>query len=468
MPPADFLRQPLAWLELISRTGATIGGSPNFGYELCLRKTTPAQRSKLDLSAWRLAFCGAEPINPATLQEFFAAFEPAGFRHQAFYPCYGLAEATLLVTGGQGAKVLHVDRKKLRDKKIEHVDPPNGESQSLVSCGKVLGNQQLAVIDPQSHERCSEGTLGEIWVRGESLARGYWNRGGDLDSQLFQAVILGEEDETYLRTGDLGFLWSDELYVTGRLKEVIIIRGRNHFPNDIEITSQAAHEAVDVGAAFSLSGDREELLVVVHQVQRAHRRADLNAVLMAIRKSIVEKHEIDPHAILLIKPASLPLTSSGKVQRGQCREQYLAKGLSVTAQWKNSSGNTRASLNGNALEAGSQADQTTVSPNFRDGLHESDPVLLTGQIQTWLLGWLSVRVELPLSSLQPSSPFTELGVDSLTAIDLSHELDQVFGLKLLPVVHWDYPTPELLSRYLAQQLTQVGGVPEGRKSAGAP
>ncbi len=447
MSPASFLRNPLGWLELISRTGAAISGAPNFGYDYCLRKSTPAQRAKLDLSTWRLSFCGAEPIHAATLQEFAEAFEPAGFRRDTFFPCYGLAEATLLVSGSQGPKVLHVDRQSLREKKARQVEPTSSKAQPLVSCGKALGNQELVIVDPDARTQCPESTLGEIWVRGDSVAQGYWNR-DELNREVFQAQLQGETEAPFLRTGDLGFLSSGELYITGRLKDMIVIRGRNHFPNDIELTAQAAHEAVDLGVAFALAGDREERLAVVHQVRREHRRADLDAVLQAIRTSIVEQHEIDPYAILLIKPASLPMTSSGKVQRSRCREQYLASELSISAEWTNPASHLPASLNGESL-----AHRSSVRPSFMDGVRHADTNHVASEVETWLLGWLSERADLPLSAMDPTVSFIELGVDSLTAVELNHEFEQALGLRLPPAVAWDYPTPESLSRYLAEQLT---------------
>lgn len=459
LAPTTFLRRPLSWLETLSRTAASISGAPNFGYELCVRKTTPAQRAELDLHHWRLAFCGAEPIHPTTLEEFASAFSLAGFRSQAFYPCYGLAENTLLVTGGEHASepcVLHVDRRQLRNNQVACVDASHVDAWALVSCGKSRNGQGVAIVDPQSQRVCPDGDIGEIWVRGESVARGYWNQ-DSLSRETFQARSTNGDTSNgapgpYLRTGDLGFQWEDQLYVTSRLKDVIIIRGRNHYPQDIERTAQASHAAVDLGAAFSVQKERQEQLVVVHQVHREHRRSNLEQVLQAIRTAIVEEHELDPDVIALIRPASLPLTSSGKVQRRQCLEKFLAGELSICAQWTNPAGSDEDRSNCDSPQASLQA-----RPQFLEHLPQAEPARLAREVQAWLIAWLASRVGMPAASLRPTTAFAELGIDSLTAVEISQELEQTLGLPLPPMVVWSCPTPEALSQYLVEQLTSEAG-----------
>ena len=449
LAPTTFLRRPHRWLEMISQTKAAFSGAPNFGYELVVEKTTTAERAKLNLEHWQLAFCGAEPIHPATLDQFATEFAAAGFNPSAFYPCYGLAEVTLLASGGQGPaepEVLHVDRSRLGEYQAVSVDRSHPQALPLVSCGSARHGLHVEIVDPQSRSLCDAGRVGEIWVRGTSVAKGYWNQ-DELSQELFQAQLAGAHNRSngssrcYLRTGDLGFQLDGHLYVTGRLKDVIIVRGRNYYPHDIERTVLQSHEAVDIGAAFAFEVDGHEQLVVVHQLKREHRKADFDEVLRAVRVAIVEEHEIDPHAIVLIRTASLPITSSGKVQRRQCRDQYSAGALSVVAEWTNSH------------EVSELVDPWLITrPRFLDELPNLSISQRSNEIQQWLVEWLTARANLMPGAMAPSTPFAELGIDSLTAVEISLELDKLLGLQSSPMVIWSYPNVAALSDYLSEQL----------------
>ncbi len=461
LAPTTFLRRPLRWLELLSRVGAEISGAPNFGYKLAVEKSTPAERAELDLSSWRLAFCGAEPIHPDTLNDFSEAFADSGFRRAAFYPCYGLAEVTLLASGGKGPSepsILHVDRQELGNHRGVRIESSHPRAQALVGCGAPRNGNTVKIVDPQTGTECDEGGVGEIWVQGGSVTQGYWKQ-DELNQEIFRASLNGDGQETFLRTGDLGFFYEGELYVTGRLKDVIIIRGRNHYPHDIERTAQLAHEAVDMGAAFSVEGEREEQLVVVHQLRREHRGADKNEVLRAVRKSIVDEHDLDPLAILLIRPVSLPITSSGKVQRRLCREQYLAGQLSVVGEWTNHVADGVCNIERAAAVAG--------APSFLENLGQATPDALAAEIQEWLIAWLTERANLNPGTMTATTPFAELGIDSLTAVEISQELDQVLGLRLPPMVIWSCPNPETLAHYLAERLVANRLALESNGTAGA-
>ncbi|MGI9430287.1 MAG: AMP-binding protein [Bythopirellula sp.] len=442
LAPTTFLRKPTRWLQLLSETGAQISGAPNFAYELLVQKTSEADRGQLDLSRWRLAFCGAEPIHPESLREFATAFAPAKFCAKAFYPCYGMAEVTLLVAGGQGPdalRVLTVDRQRLRQHQAVPVDSSHAQAQELVGCGSTLNGQQLEIVDPKSLSACDDGHVGEIWVTGRSVARGYWNR-DSINHETFQAKLQGRNGQGYLRTGDLGFCLDGELFITGRVKDVIIIRGRNHYPQDIERTVSESHAAVGMGAAFSVEADRQEQLIVVHQVNREHRKADFDEVMRTLRTAIVEEHELDPQSIVLIKPVSLPITSSGKVQRQRCREQYLADELQIMAQWS-------------AKPIDSGLAKSALPPvEFLDSVLELEPTQLQAEIEAWLVRWLTARADLNPAAVQSETPFAELGIDSLTAVEISQELDQLLELQLPPMVIWSCPTCAALSAYLAEEL----------------
>jgi acyl-CoA synthetase (AMP-forming)/AMP-acid ligase II/acyl carrier protein len=461
LSPAAFLQRPLRWLQAIADYHATISGAPNFAYEYCIRRTTAEERAELDLRRWRLAFCGAEPIRAETLQHFAEVFGPSGFQSQAFYPCYGLAETTLLAAGPDHQlepQVLTVNRAALADHRVAPAcGEPANLTQRLVGCGQPMQDHQLLIVRPDSCVECADGEVGEILVRGPSVARGYWNRPEETE-QVFGATVAGHEGR-FLRTGDLGFFREGELYVTGRVKDVIIIRGRNHYPQDIEQSAEEAHPAVLPGAAFAVTVDGVERLAVVHQLDRQHRDADHHQIVQAIRRAIVEQHELDPYAIVLIRQTSLPVTSSGKVQRNLCREQYLSDELKVVYSWINPAkeGRQRAVAAGRvdvAMSAGgvtASANGMSPSESHRGPADSIELDRAAERIELWLLEWLVERLGLDVADVSRDKPFAEFGVDSLTAVELSHELELEFKVPLPPIVAWNYPTPAALARYLAEQ-----------------
>jgi acyl-CoA synthetase (AMP-forming)/AMP-acid ligase II len=337
LSPLAFLQRPVRWLQAISRYNGGVNGGPNFAYDLCVDKIKPEVIDTLDLSCWHVAFCGAEPIRPETLDRFRRTFARCGFDPDAFYPCYGLAEGTLFVSGGDGPGEpvkLSVDRAALEADRIETMAPGEPGAMTLVGCGHPFFGQQILIVDPQERTVCAEGEVGEIWVSGESIAQGYWNRTEETRS-TFQATLNPTGEGPFLRTGDLGFQKNKELFINGRLKDLIIIRGSNHYPQDIELTVEMSHQALQTsaGAAFSVQVDDEEQLVVVQEVTRQARNADMTDVLRAIRMSISENHDLQVYSIVLIRPLTIPKTSSGKIQRHASRQAYLTGTLDVVAEW---------------------------------------------------------------------------------------------------------------------------------------
>jgi len=492
MSPASFLQRPLRWLQMISQYRASISGAPNFAYELCVEKTTPEQRRELDLSSWQVAFCGAEPIRPCTLASFAEAFAPCGFREEAFYPCYGLAEATLIVSGGRGpgrpiTKSVH--RSQLAQHRVVDAPADSEDAQVLVSCGEGLLDTELAIVDPETLRPCRENEVGEIWVAGRTVAQGYWNRDHD-NAIAFGARRADDGDARYLRTGDLGFLSQGQLYVTGRRKDVIIIRGRNHYPQDVERTVERSHEALGTsgGAVFSLNGEDEERLVVVHEVDRQYRQTDLDEIIRAVRREVAREHEIEPHAVVLIRQADLPRTTSGKVQRQFCRQRYMDGDLKVLAQWT-APARTLGLSGGevNAAEASRRNGSTNGSASNGHGLHHHNGhgparvIAADGQgvsresksrhqpmspeevdrlaerIETWLLDWLMRRAEVSAAELDRDKPLADYGIDSLAAVELSQELESWLGIELTPVLAWNHPTAAMLARYLAGESARAAG-----------
>ena len=348
MSPVAFLQKPLRWLQAISKYRATISGGPNFAYELCVRKTTPEQRATLDLSSWTLAFNGAEPVRAETIDAFCEAFAPSGFRREAFFPCYGLAESTLMVTGG-----MKFDPPVVRSFDASSIEtgaavvrPANAPAvRRLVGSGRELDGQDVLIVDPQSCEALPPGRVGEIWVSGPSVAQGYWNR-ADASAETFGAMLTQPNQPPaeqavatwrpnpgpYLRTGDLGFFDNGELFVAGRLKDLIIIRGRNHYPQDIEHAVEEASSLVRAGsvAAFAVDVDGRERVVVVAEVERGRRdAAEFTVAFEAIRKRLATEHELAVEGLVLVRPNSVPKTSSGKIQRHACKRQFLDGALEV-------------------------------------------------------------------------------------------------------------------------------------------
>jgi len=326
MSPMDFIQQPLRWLSAISRHRGTTSGGPNFAYDLCVERTTPEERAELDLSSWNVAFVGAEPIRAETLRRFAEAFEPAGFDPSAFYPCYGLAESTLIVSGpvrGSGFTAVRADETAAVSK--------NSANREHVGCGRPLEDQDTLVVDPETRRPCRENETGEVWVRGSSVAAGYWND-PEATAATFQAALEGETQGKFLRTGDLGYVRNSELFITGRIKDLIILAGVNYYPQDLEQTALAAHAALERGraAAFSVDGPDGERLVLVAEVGRSVERGDGAVpaeIVGAVREAVAREHRVRLDDVCLVRSASVPTTLSGKVRRQLCRTQYLAGGL---------------------------------------------------------------------------------------------------------------------------------------------
>lgn len=349
MAPQAFLQRPLRWLQAVSDYRATISGGPNFAYEMCVSRITPEQRVALDLSSWKVAYSGAEPVRADTLKRFAAAFASSGFRENGFYPCYGLAEATLIVSGGlvRDEPVLCTTPTAA----LEHhgvADSIAGASnvRTLVGCGHPVGDTKVMIVNPESYTACAADEVGEIWVSGPSVTGGYWNRPEET-ALTFHAYLAEQGEGPFLRTGDLGFMRGGELFVTGRLKDLIIIGGRNLYPHDLELTVEKSHTALRPGCsiAFSMDVADEERLIVAAEVDRRYQpqrdrlggtshhhpngtnsngRApvDVDAVVRAIRRAVAEEHDVRVHAVVLLRAGDLPKTPSGKLQRRVCEARF--------------------------------------------------------------------------------------------------------------------------------------------------
>lgn len=334
----SFLTSPSTWLHAISKWRVTSSGGPDFAYDLCVRQITDEDLEGLDLSCWKVAFNGAEPVRAKVMQEFSKKFSPYGFREESFYPCYGMAEATLFVTGGdpqRKAKLLSVDPIKLSENIVS--EDPHGVS--LMSCGKAFGENHFQIVDTETLTALPAGRVGEIWIQGPSVAMGYWSR-PELSEACFQAHLIDGQGP-FLRTGDLGFCFEGELFIKGRLKDLIIVRGQNHYPDDIEATVCHSYDGLRPNgvAVFTVNDEEESRLIVVAELERAM-IAKLDSSLFQdifakIRKEVSEKHGLRINQLKLIRPATLPKTSSGKIRRSHCRNLYERDELElVTEIWK--------------------------------------------------------------------------------------------------------------------------------------
>lgn len=407
MAPTAFLQKPYRWLQTVSKYRAHTSGGPNFAYDLCTKSITEEQKSLLDLSSWTAAFNGSEPVRNLSLDHFSEAFASCGFKREAFYPCYGLAEATLFVTGGsmqEAPKTITVDETALSQNNVEVNPVSSKEDKTLVGCGHSWTGHKVIIAAPETMTPCPPDRVGEIWAAGPSIARGYW--GNDEETaKTFQAYLKDSGEGPFMRTGDLGFIRENELYVTGRLKDLIIIHGYNHYPQDIEATVEGCHEALrpGYGAAFSIDMEGEERLVIVQEVERQYRNSNLDSVIDTVIKSVLEVHELKIHAIILIMPGSVPKTSSGKIQRRRCRMDYLADKLDIVKEWKEP---PVSKYSGN-----------TVGTTCND-------------ILTQLAFIISRRLNAELSQIDFDRPVIYYGIDSLKAVELSHDIENSLGVEI--------------------------------------
>lgn len=412
MPPLTFLRDPYRWLSAISAFRGTSSAAPDFAYAECARRISDEQLATLDLSCWERALVGAEPVRRTTLDAFAERFAPAGFQPAAFVPCYGLAEATLFVSGFKTAgtpATRVIDRAALAHDRI--VAATDGAS--YVGCGRAHGDQ-FAVVDPLTRRVCAAGTVGEIWVTGPSVTSGYWGN-DELTGQTFGVQLAGDREHRWLRSGDLGFLDGGELYVTGRLKDLIVVRGANYYPADIEMTAERSCDGVLPGraAAFAVDdGDSEAVVLVCETAPRAELAATVGAIMAAVSV----EHGLVLRELVMVRRGGLPRTSSGKIRRGECRTRYLADVLSVL----------------------SRAGQAGVTGAGKDGARpvaDADPRLAE---LVAVLRALAARVlERDVDAVEPMRSLVSQGLDSLGASRLRAE-----ALKALRV---EVDLPTLLS-----------------------
>ena len=424
MDPAAFVQKPLRWLQAVTKYRGTACAAPDSAYDLCARKISEQARAGLDLSSVRTAFNGAEPVRAQTMQRFSNAFAACGFRETAFRPVYGMAETTLYVTGQPDQSVPLVrefDAASLT--RGEAAPGHEGKRLPLVSCGQAWLGHHVRIVDPDTATPCPANRIGEIWVSGASVAAGYWNQPEESE-RIFRARLVGESDTPYLRTGDLGLVAEGQLFVTGRLKDLIIIGGRNHYPQDLERTAEASHPALapNTSAAFSYDEDGTEKVVLVCEARReALRTLEPESIANSVRHALADEHEVELNTLILLKPATTLRTSSGKIQRSRIRMACQSgEGLEIAARWHK--------------PAQPRAMRTPAAQDLTQ----------------WLIQHIAGAAAVPADRIDPHAPFSTYGLDSRAAVALSGDLQDWLGSPVSPTLVYDFPSIAQLAAHLSQ------------------
>ncbi|MEM7030087.1 MAG: aminotransferase class I/II-fold pyridoxal phosphate-dependent enzyme [Chloroflexota bacterium] len=419
MSPAAFGEKPMRWLKAISKYQATISTAPNFAYQLCVDQMTPEQCVGLDLHSWQTAFCGAELIRAETLKRFSNTFAPYGFRSETFHPCYGLAESTLIVSGetNQPEPTQYICKQTaLRTSDVVASAMGDEDSRIYIGCGRAIADQKVVIVDPISLSVCPPEKIGEVWVQGNSVAQGYWQKPSET-KHTFQAQITATDSRddgvslgSYLRTGDLGFLHEDELFITGRLKEIVIIRGLNYYPQDFEQALESSHPALraNCGAAFSVEVAGTEQLVIIFEVERTYRRVRVEDVATIARQIISETFGLELYAFVLIKTGHMPKTTSGKVQRYLCRRRYIDSTLP-------------------------EIGRSTIGNRITDKAEGTDTAILLGEakdVEALLITQIAQVAGISQSLILPQKPLNALGFDSLKTSQLKAILENKYALQI--------------------------------------
>ncbi len=456
MSPMSFLQKPVRWLRSITKYGITISGGPNFAYDLCTDNVTDDQLAGLDLSTWEVAFNGAEPIRADTLKRFVERFGPYGFRAEAFYPCYGMAETTLIVTGGYKTRLPVIrtfDGRKLDEGQVVPIQAGKPAARQLVGCGRILPDEEVRIVDPESRQEISPDRIGEIWIQSPSVAQGYWNN-PSVTEETFRARIAGSEEGPFLRSGDLGFLHEGELFVTGRLKDLIIVRGVNRYPQDIEMTVERASPRITAQAvaAFAVDMAGRERLIVVAEAERT-RRDDWDDVIAAVRKSVTAEHELPPDAVVLVRYGSVPKTSSGKIQRHACRDEFLADTLKVLAQWR-------------SWDVDDKKEPEAASAAAAPETSADKPAAPSAGVAQIVMDHVrAVAKERGKNLTLETNIATDLGLDSLERMQIASSLEETFGGRFPEDVLAEIET---IGEVAEAIQTYIGNEPRVQRHAAAP
>ncbi len=415
MSPVAFLQRPIRWLKAISRYRGHTCGAPNFAFDLCVDRTSPEERENLDLSSWKVVINASEPVRAETFDRFTQTFADNGLSRSSLKPLYGLAEATVFVTGGtpgQRPTIRPISGRELDNSRVVVGDEKAPDTRRVVACGRPVMDERVVLVDPETMKRCADGTVGEIWVAGPNVAEGYWNR-QEQSLATFGARIDGSGEGPFLRTGDLGFWIDGELCIAGRLKDLIIIRGQNYYPEDLELSVARSHRALRTTAAFSVEAGGEESLVILAEVEKGLPDVARQGILDAMHQAVVSSHQVQPHALALVRANTLPRTTSGKIQRHACRRTFLAEDFKPIARWSQPGGASPATvmpgwaagLNGSETPANGAGDQAALSRPAPDELvAESRSRAHRDRLIDWLRDYAGQRINSRLIDERRSVP----------------------------------------------------------------
>ncbi|HMR40460.1 MAG TPA: SDR family NAD(P)-dependent oxidoreductase [Ignavibacteria bacterium] len=448
MTPESFIQRPVRWLETISKYGSSISGAPNFAYELLANRVSPEEVKTLDLSTWDIAMNGSEPVRADTLEKFVKHFGPAGFKSHYFSSAWGQAETTIIITTTEKDKapvIKNFDKASIEKHKVKEIpfEKDNNENGvRLVGHTMNLLDAKSIIVDPKTLVKCKEDQVGEIWVSGTTVTPGYYEK-EKVNKETFAAYTSDTNEGPFLRTGDLGFIQGDQLYITGRYKDLIIIRGQNHYPQDIELTVERSHPALRLGceAAFSVDVDDDEQLIIVQEINKkfidkdnGKYLFDPDEVCKAIRKAVSEEHSLNVFHILLLHPGTVRKTSSGKIQRNDNRNSYQDGSLSVIAQWRE--GMPNAEFIKDITEDITNKKILTI-PESKDL-----------DLKNWLINKASELLKIRPEDLDMNESFASYGMDSLRAVQLSGYLSMLLKKQIPSAVVYNYPSVNLLLRHL--------------------
>ena len=439
MSPIHFLKQPFRWMKAISDYKATHNAAPPFGYDLCVKHTPTEMLDQLDLSSWKVAGIGAETVSMKTIEQFSTYFKACGFNKKAFRPTYGMAETVLYISGGvsQG-NALTISRKALEKGRVVFTEKNSEDAYMITHSGHAGSGFHVAIVNQDTFEVCSNGTIGEIWLKGPSVAKGYYEN-SLATKHIFNAYISDTHEGPFLRTGDLGFIKDKMVYVTGRLKDIIIVHGRNFYPQDIESIAQTSSPVIRKGCcvAFSIHiAGRERVFLVLEVKKKFLDKLNPDKTIHDILRSVTEYYELELYAVILVHPNTIPKTSSGKPQRSLCKKEFIEIKLSIIHEWHQNI---------------SQA--ATIQPTPKAlSLKESQKSFALKETKQWLKTRIQQLVSTDIQFISDNDCFENFGVDSVGAVTLSGELEKWLGYDIHPFVLYQYKTIDSLSNYIVDEV----------------
>lgn len=421
--PALVLQQPLRWLRAINDFNGTHSAAPNFAFDMCIKRISEKDKETLDLSRWQVCVNGAEPIRAESLEDFLDAFACCRLKPDVIKPGYGLAEATLKVTCaevGRLPRIMELDNSAYEKGQVISFNQviAGSKSRKVVGCGWSHIDADIRIVNPHSLKECAPNEIGEIWVSSTSIALGYWNN--PQTSESVMQASLSSNSKRFLRTGDLGFVNDNELFVVGRLKDLIIIRGRNLYPQDIEYVVENCHSALRAGrsCAFSIKHEGAEALVIVAEIERTERH-NFNAaeIFEKLTKKILTEFEVSVFDIVFVRTGTFALTSSGKPQRRFMHDAYLAKTLDIAAQMHS-------------------VPKQKARENY---------------VQPWLHSQVAKLLRTSVEKISVHQSFQSLGMDSIALFEMIGTLEQFSGISIPPDSIFDYPDIASLSEYVSER-----------------